>query len=577
MRMKITYRQRLFCYLLLIFAIFAIVVIVIEQKDEKKAKTEELKAKLDGYSELIHAYISQNNLQNGNMLKVDSLSQIMPHDIRITVINEEGKVIYDKDIKDLSTLDNHLDRPEIMTALYQKTGTNIRMSASTQHEYIYYAKHFSNYFIRVALPYTIQTQSLLKAENMFIYIVSGMFVIAFILLYVVAGRFGKSISQLKSFTTKIKNNEPLPQHPQFPDDELGDIGYQLVDIFNQIKKNKQEVEKEREKLIQHFQFSETGLCIFTPEHKKIYANSHFIQYLNIITDKPVLDAESIFKDRTFSPVIEFIEDETKSQSNYLFQVVKNGKTFRIQTIVFDDKSFEVTIADISRTEKTRLLKQEMTNNIAHELRTPVTSLRGYLETLSETNLPEEKQKQFIERAYIQTIRLSNLIEDVSLISKIEEASAQFSMEKVNLVQLIDEVRIDLTDKLLAKDIKLLVSVKESLTINGNHTLLYSIFRNLIDNSISYGGQHIEIHINNYMEDDYFLYFSYYDTGSGVEEEHLNRLFERFYRVNEGRTRDTGGSGLGLSIVKNAIALHKGEIQAKNRKEGGLEFVFTLHK
>ncbi len=151
------------------------------------------------------------------------------------------------------------------------------------------------------------------------------------------------------------------------------------------------------------------------------------------------------------------------------------------------------------------------------------------------------------------------------------------MEQVNLSLLLDELRIDMASKLKENNIALSISVDNDLVIHGNYTLLYSIFRNLMDNSISYGGSNIEVHINNYMKDDKYVYFSFYDTGSGVPEQYLGRLFERFYRVNEGRTRDSGGSGLGLSIVKNAVLLHKGEIQVKNRLDGGLEFLFTLKR
>jgi two-component system OmpR family sensor kinase/two-component system phosphate regulon sensor histidine kinase PhoR len=219
----------------------------------------------------------------------------------------------------------------------------------------------------------------------------------------------------------------------------------------------------------------------------------------------------------------------------------------------------------------------MTSNIAHELRTPVTCLRGYLETLNSLELNAAKQKQFIERAFLQTIRLSNLIEDVGIISKIEEAPSQFCLERLNLAVLINEVRVDLSDKLTARHIVFISSVNDNLTVTGNYTLLYSVFRNLVDNSISYAGPNVEIHLSNYAEDDNYFYFSYYDTGKGVGEQHLSRLFERFYRVSEGRTRDSGGSGLGLSIVKNAILFHKGDIQVKNRPNGGLEFLFTLKK
>ena len=243
----------------------------------------------------------------------------------------------------------------------------------------------------------------------------------------------------------------------------------------------------------------------------------------------------------------------------------------------EDKSFELTIKDITKTEKNRVLKQEMTSNIAHELRTPVTCLRGFLETLHEQNIPMDKQNEFIEKAYLQSIRLSELIEDVSLLSKIEESATSFKFEKVELGQLINNVRIDLSDRLGANKTKIISTIKDNLSVNGNYVLLYSVFRNLVDNSLKYGGENIEIHIDLNMEDDYNLYLSYYDTGLGVEEQHLNRLFERFYRVTEGRTRNTGGSGLGLSIVRNAIILHKGDIQVKNRASGGLEFLITLKK
>lgn len=142
---------------------------------------------------------------------------------------------------------------------------------------------------------------------------------------------------------------------------------------------------------------------------------------------------------------------------------------------------------------------------------------------------------------------------------------------------MEEIRIDLTDKLIECKIRFHSLIKKELIINGSYSLLYSIFRNLIDNSISYAGQNTDIYIDNYTEDENYYYFSYYDTGTGVDEKHLNRLFERFYRVSEGRTRDTGGSGLGLSIVKNAILFHKGDIQVKNHTGGGLEFLFTLKK
>jgi len=575
--MKLTYKQRLFGIILFIFAVFAICLIVSEQSEQKRYKTEALESKLNGYVEVIHEFVQRNSLTDTSAASIRKLVDILPEELRVTLINADGTVTYDKDVSDVKGLDNHLERPEVLKAQYQDFGTNIRMSVSTNHEYLYYAKFYQTYFIRVALPYDIQTQSLLKADSWFVYIVLVLFLLVLLVVNLVAGRFGKSISQLKHFAEKVRDDKPLPENPDFPDDELGVIGQDLVVIFKQKEKAKHSIEVEKEKLVQHFQYSEMGLCLFNSQGKKVLANAHFMQYLNLILNKPTFDVNSIFDSEPFVPVREFINLQYKGHPYKSFQIEKNGKVFSLQVIVFEDKSFEITIKDITKIEKNRLLKQEMTNNVAHELRTPVTSLRGYLETLNDQDLPKEKQKQFIERAYQQIIRLSSLIDDVSLLSNIEETPGRYAMEKINLYQLVNEVRIDLSDKLKEQNINLQISLKENLTVRGNYTLLYSVFRNLMDNSISYGGVGIDIHIDNYMEDDKYLYFSYYDTGAGVEEEHLNRLFERFYRVHEGRTRNTGGSGLGLSIVRNAILLHNGEIQARVREGGGLEFLFTLLK
>ncbi|MDR2810580.1 MAG: two-component sensor histidine kinase [Tannerellaceae bacterium] len=577
MKIKTTYRQRIFGCFLLIFFFFAAGVILIERRQEKMFRQADLEARLDGYTEMIHQYMAQNRLDKDSIGRITELSLLMPEPVRISVIDREGNVWFDNEVAHPEQMGNHLDRPEIMNARYASYGSNLRTSASTRREYLYYARFFHRYYVRVALPYTMETRNMLKADNLFVYMITALFVVALLFINYVSERFGKSILQLKKFSSTIQKGQHIPESIRFRSDELGEIGNELIDIFKQMQSSKKNIEIEREKLIRHFRFSGEGLCIFSPEMKKIYANTNFIQYINLMTDQPTFDAEDILKDPLFKPVTDFVRNKEKGGNHTVTQINKNGKNFSVHSIVFDDNSFEIIIKDISQAEKTRLLKQEMTSNIAHELRTPVTSLRGYLETLSSRALDESKQKQFIERAFLQTIRLSNLIDDVSIISKIEEAPSQFTVEQLNLSLLVNEVRIDLSDKLSAQHIRFISSIRDNLTVMGNYTLLYSIFRNLIDNSISYAGRHIEIHISQYAEDEQSYYFSYYDTGVGVKEEHLSRLFERFYRINEGRTRDTGGSGLGLSIVKNAILFHKGDIQVKNHIHGGLEFLFSLKK
>ncbi len=142
---------------------------------------------------------------------------------------------------------------------------------------------------------------------------------------------------------------------------------------------------------------------------------------------------------------------------------------------------------------------------------------------------------------------------------------------------VAEVNDNLQLRLDEKNIKVNIQLSNKLTVNGNKELLFSVFYNLFDNVVKYGGENIEIILDNYLEDENYFYFSFLNTGNSIDKNHLTRIFERFYRVDAGRSRKTGGTGLGLAIVKNAILLHGGEVSARNVNGGGVEFLFTLKK
>lgn len=229
-------------------------------------------------------------------------------------------------------------------------------------------------------------------------------------------------------------------------------------------------------------------------------------------------------------------------------------------------------------QRNRQLKQEMTSNIAHELKTPVTSIRGYLEILlSNKAIDDDRRRFYLDRCYSQTLRLSDLIQDVSLINKLEESADLFPKQAVDVHSIAQEAIDELQDKAVEKGITIANSLPQSMPLNGNHELLYGIFRNLIENALSYAGEGCKVVIESYnpASPHHTYYIHFYDTGRGVPDAELSRLFDRFVRIDEGRSRRNGGTGLGLSIVKHAVLFHGGEIYAKNRPEGGLEFFLSL--
>ena len=274
-------------------------------------------------------------------------------------------------------------------------------------------------------------------------------------------------------------------------------------------------------------------------------------------------------DWTFVWVIIFIS-VLISVAGY-FSALKLGKT--IESV---NKFREEENALREEQEKSRL-KRQLTNNINHELKTPVASIQVCLETLlSGITLTEEKKQELIERCYTQNERLRRLLADVSLITRIEDGAVNIERESVVINELIEDISSELSLMPEQEKFDVKVDFNETVTIHGNPSLLGSIFRNLTENAISYS-EGRTIYITLLENNDDYCRVSFEDDGVGVEETCLPRLFERFYRVDKGRSRQKGGTGLGLSIVKHAVLYHGGTISAYIRPEGGLGFEFTLMK
>lgn len=281
-------------------------------------------------------------------------------------------------------------------------------------------------------------------------------------------------------------------------------------------------------------------------------------------------AAKVEKGEPFDQVKVFPKDELGSISNHIIELYSQLQ----QTIKDRDKAHHIALKQ--EQEKIRI-KRQLTDNINHELKTPVASIRVCLETLlSGINIKEDKKQELLERCYVNNERLCRLLNEVSLITRMEDGGHQIGKEPVNINSIIDEIEKELSVLPKEESMALQVNFKEQVTIEGNLSLLGSIFRNLTENAIAYSaGENIYITlIENSKE---FCKIRFEDDGKGVEQEQLTRIFERFYRIDKGRSRQKGGTGLGLAIVKHAVQFHGGTITASNRKGGGLCFDFSLRK
>ena len=239
----------------------------------------------------------------------------------------------------------------------------------------------------------------------------------------------------------------------------------------------------------------------------------------------------------------------------------------------------------SEEEKIRI-KQQLTQNAAHELKTPTASIHGYLESiLANPDMPPEKRQHFLERCYAQSERMSKLLLDMATLTKLDEKETTLEQRQqketiVDVRAIIDNVLEDTALQLAERGITPHINTPQQILIPGDSSLIYSLFRNIVDNAIAYAQGADSLRITCKQTNTptgQFYEFTVSDNGPGVDPSHLTRIFERFYRVDKGRSRKLGGTGLGLAIVKNAAMTHHGMAKAELTPGGGLTIIFTLRR
>lgn len=571
-RHRIPFSQRLFWSVFFMFLGFTVCFLLFQYQREREFAQEKLNNVLSNYNYQLFRKCQQST--DINQTVISFMDDIPQKDLRVTIIDPSGDVLFDNSGTD--EFNNHNDRSEVRKARLYNEGFAIRSSESTGKRYFYSASNIGGYIYRSALPYDPYVRGILTVNKDFIYFMALMTLIFFFVLSRFTFSIGKTISKLRDFALNVEKDRMPAVDYVFPNDELGDISQNIVTLYHRQQKAKNELSMEREKLIKHFQYSKEGFAMFTSEGREILSNILFIQFINVISDTQIHQVEDVTDIAELEPIRTFLNKNIRNlnrKKKVLRESVtidKNGKIFLIECILFLDNSYEISINDISRQEEESRMKRQLTQNVSHELKTPVSSIQGYLETiLSNPDLSPDKRQFFLERCYSQSTRLTGLLRDISVLNRLDEASEMFDLTEVNITKLIAEIQKECSQDMEEKHITSEIILPGDPTVFGNNSLLYSIFRNLYDNAIAYAGENIRITVNCYKEDPKYYYFSFSDNGVGIPEEHINRIFERFYRVDKGRSRKIGGTGLGLSIVKNGVNFHKGQISAKSSPGKGV--------
>ena len=460
--------HKLYLYVLSLFMLFAVAFILFQQAREKQYKVDLLECRLQGLDARLH-----DDIHGLNHLDTNSVSRLVSSlgyaDLRVTLIDRHGRVLYDNFRHDFARMPNHAGRPEVRQALATGHGTSLaRHSSTLNREYFYSATFYRHdgIVVRTALPYDNNLARSLRADQHFVWFALVVFALLTLVLYRFVNRLGTNITKLRIFASRADHNESLETEDlaAFPDDELGEIAERIIKIYKRLQSTRREQD---------------------------------------------------------------------------------------------------------------MLKRQLTQNVAHELKTPVASIQGYLETVLENPHIDEATKQaFLKRCYAQSERLTSLLRDISTLNRLDDAPNLQDFEDVNISDMVQSIQKETALQLQQRHMTFHNYLPGELVVKGSQSLLYSVFRNLTDNAIAYAGEGTSITLTAERHTDYWT-FVFSDNGVGVPPEHLPRLFERFYRVDKGRSRKMGGTGLGLAIVKNAILLHKGTVNVRNSPGGGLRFTFTI--
>ena len=459
--------------------------------------------------------------------------------LRVTIIGaSNGEVLFDSSLPDSLTAANHGRRPEVLKALHEGYGYDVRrLSSLLNEEYFYVATYIPefSFVVRSSQPYEYALRTERTDDLLFLVAAGVIIVIVLLLIYRIIALAGGA-----EFATQ--------------------------------------------QLLLHLRTAKEGVAIFDSKRRLVFANPLFSEYADLISPMHLARVEEILQQPEFARIRRFIESggylNNVRETMLAEKVEVSGRVFELRCVLFRDKGFEISINDVTAAEEQSRMKRQLTQNIAHEFKTPVCSIQGYLETIMQNypgNLTDEQLMHFLSRCHSQSNRLNALVQDISQLNEMSGAVQRVNREQVNLSQLVANLLQEVNEKMAALDMSVENTLPPTLMINADPSMLYSIFRNLMDNAMAYAGNGSVVRIACIRSDEQFHYFTFSDNGAGVPDEHLQRIFERFYRVDKGRSRKLGGTGLGLAIVKNAVVLHGGTIYARNATGGGLEFVFKLQR
>ncbi|PJA98841.1 MAG: hypothetical protein CO128_05310 [Ignavibacteriales bacterium CG_4_9_14_3_um_filter_30_11] len=508
-------------------------------------------------------------------------------ELRITIIGPDGIILGDSEVPfdKLDEMGNHITRPEVEEALRTNIGFKKRRSATLGENFYYYCetvKHNGKIigFVRLALF----GSGFDKNENfvLFLIIVVDIIFLSFIIFLLL---FIRSLNNAKinSLYSNLEDRKRLKNYDAIPN-----VGYprynDIIQVINIIFENfniqTKELKEENKHLLNIIDSLSEGIAVFHSNGTLSFCNNNFPKILDLSNDfETDANAYSIL---TFPPMLNDIKFFNESREN-LSRKTKYYKDKYIEYTIEpfqingDDEGFIIVVCDVTKINKLETVRTDFVANVSHEFKTPLTSIRGYAETLMSGNVEDEKTKlNFLNKIYNQSIYLENLVYDLLNLSRIEKNEVD-NIERIDITPILSEIVSEFKIKSKNKKIRFnyKTNCKKECYVKANSNLIHNIVTNLISNAIQYSDENGEINFN-VNADQNKIYIEVKDNGIGISEKDKARIFERFYRTKKASSVYVEGTGLGLSIVKNAVEFLEGKFGFESEEEKGSKFWIELN-
>lgn len=502
---------------------------------------------------------------------------------RVTIIDATGRVLGDSSIRldDISSMDNHLNRPEVQAALKNTVGRSIRYSTTVNTNMMYVAVAMDQGYVRIAVPLNMMQVAMITVKRSVLLAIFISLALGCVVGLIFSRKVSRSVRSLVDAARHISEGDFSRRVAPEGRDEIGELAVALNELGEDLGAQHESLVQEKNQLLTVLDGMDEGVLVtdqngvitlFNPALNKMFGLDRSglgLSVLEGIRNKPLHDL-----------VDRVLKNGKAAAQEIKILVNTHEQSLSIHTAPLrssDGISGSVSVFyDLTEYRRLENMRKEFVANVSHELKTPLTSIRGYAETLeSSQGMTSDKQSRFLNKIVKNATQLQNLIEDLLNLSEIESGRREMELSSVSLADVVADVLADCADAMKDKHINYDVDIPAEWKVKAETAALKQVLTNLIDNARKYTSEGGNIKIwavrkNLYCE------VSVEDSGMGIPESDLAHIFERFYRVDKARSREMGGTGLGLAIVKHLIQAQGGEVGVESQVNKGSRFFFTLH-